>query len=64
MPTKTWELPARQPDSRDRFPQDQSDEPGNFEPARRKNDRDRDASAESERRVAAPEDINTQGSER
>jgi hypothetical protein len=64
MPTNLWEPPPHQPDSRNRFRQEQSDEPGNFEPARRENDRERDASAEPERRLGPPYDMNTHVSER
>jgi len=64
MPTNTWEPLPPQSDTRNRSRQARSDEPRNFEPARRENDGDRDGSAEPARRLGGPEEINTHGSER
>jgi hypothetical protein len=64
MPTNTWEPPPRQSDTRNRMRENASAEPRNFEPARHEDDRNPDASAESEFSLSAVEDINTQGSER
>lgn len=64
MPTKTWE-PAPRPSDTDRHGSNRSDEPRNFETARRERAWNHDARFDGE--SAAPdahEDINTHGSER
>ena len=63
MPTKTWEPPPRQSDSKTRPPAASTAEPRNFEPARADRARKPDAPA-AERGHVDYDEINLHGSER
>ena len=64
MPTNTWEPPPRPSDTGSRHGSGRSDEPRNFETARRERARNHDASFDQEPTPVDDEDINTHGSER